>query len=232
MNLMKSTTVSILVAAFVLAAVPLSAVTSTVRGHYLEARTSDVYTGPCYANSEVNLVGKEAILAWRVDQGSWAGSDLAGLSVVAVLSTRATLGDPHGGELAPEALLLVDRRANEAQREALVGLARELGGELLADVRGVSAVPIEMEIGKRAGVARLAAGEGGGAATVATRALTHADHHCGNEIVYYDPLTATTAATPAVTLEHRFTGDGVEGTLGKTWSSPGKRSAFVGTFER
>lgn len=213
-----------------LVAAPAHAV--TVKGHYLEARTSDVFTGPCFANSEVNLVGKEAILAWRIDQGSWSGADLAGLSVVAVLSTRATLGDPYGGELAPEALLLVDRRASETQREALIGLARELGGDLLADVRGVSAVPIEMEIGDRAGVARLAAGGGGGAVSVATRALTHADHHCGNEIVYYDPLTATTAATPAVTLEHRFTGDGVEGSLGKTWSSPGKRSAFVGTFER
>lgn len=203
-----------------------------VTGQYLEARTSDVYTGPCYANSEVNLVGKEAILAWRVDEGSWAGAELAGLSVVAVVSARATLGDPYGGELAPEALLLVDRRADPAQREALVGLARELGGELLAEVRGISAVPIEMEAGERPGVARMAAGEGGALAAVATRALTHADHHCGNEIVYYDPLTATTAATPAVTLEHRFTGDGVEGSLGKTWSSPGKRSAFVGRFER
>jgi hypothetical protein len=221
----------VLAAAF-LVAVPAHAVPSAVKGHYLEARTSDVYTGPCYANSEVNLVGKEAILAWRVDHGSWNGADLAGLSVVAVLSTRATLGDPYGGELAPEALVLVDRRASQAQREALVGLARELGGELLSHVRGVSAVPIEMEIGAQPGVARLAAGENGGAAAVATRALTHADHHCGNEIVYYDPLTATTAATPAVTLEHRFTGDGVEGSLGKTWSSPGKRSAFVGTFER
>ena len=61
-----------------------------------------------------------------------------------------------------------------------------------------------------------------------TRSLNHTDHLCGNEEVYYDPLTPTVGAVPAVTLAHAFRGKG----LGITWSSPGKRSAFVGTFAR
>jgi hypothetical protein len=204
------------------AAAPAAA---AIAGDYLEARTSDVYTGPCFANSEVNLAGREAILAWRVAEGEWSGVDLAGLSVVAVVAAEATLGDPHGGALAPEALVLVDERADPAQRHALVDLARELGGELLAEVRAVRPAPIELEVGERSGYARLAAGD---VASLATRGLDHSDHLCGNETVYYDPLTATAGAVPAVTLEHRFTGEG----LGKTWSSPDKRSAFVGTFRR
>jgi hypothetical protein len=204
-----------------LAAAPAAAVS----GHYLEARTSDVYTGPCFANAEVGLAGKEAILAWRVTEGAWQGAELAGLSVVAVVAADATFGDPFGGPLSPEAVVLVDERADAAQRRALVDLARELSGELLADVRSVEAAPIELEVGERSGHARLAAGR---VAALATRGLTHADHLCGNETVYYDPLSPTDGATPAVTLEHRYTGD----ELGKTWSSPGKRSAFVGTFHR
>src|SRR3954452_9982482 len=52
-----------------------------ISGDYLEARTSDVYTGPCFANAEVNLAGKEAVLAWNVRQGAWKGVPVEGLSV-------------------------------------------------------------------------------------------------------------------------------------------------------
>lgn len=220
-KLLPSLTALILILALTVLATPAAAVS----GHYLEARTSDVYTGPCFANSEVGLTGKEAILAWQVTDGVWQGADLAGLSVVAVVAADATLGDPFGGSLSPEAVVLVDERADDAQRRALVDLARELGGDLVADVRSVTAAPIELEVGQGSGHARLEAGE---VARLATRGLNHTDHLCGNETVYYDPLAPTDGAVPAVTLEHRYTGD----ELGKTWSSPGKRSAFVGTFSR
>ncbi len=201
------------------AASPVAAVT----GQYLEARTADVYTGPCFANSEVDLAGKEAILAWRVTGGELDGVDLSDLSVVAVVAAHGTLGDPYEDPQPARSVLLVDERANAAQRRALVDLAREMGGELLAHVHAVEAAPIEMSVGSRPGYAHVKAGA---AAELSTRGLTPADHLCGNEIVYYDPLTPTVHATPAVTLVHRFAGDG----LGVTWSSPAKRSAFVGTF--
>jgi hypothetical protein len=44
-----------------------------ISGEYLEARTCDVYTGPCFANGEVGIAGKEAVMAWKVDEGKWAG---------------------------------------------------------------------------------------------------------------------------------------------------------------
>ena len=75
------------------------------------------------------------------------------------------------------------------------------------------------------GVASLTAGP---EVELRTRPLNHHDHVCGNEEVYYPPLTPTAEAVPAVTLAHAFRG----AELGKTWSSPGKRSAFVGRFER
>ena len=57
----------------------------TISGDYLEVRSCDVYTGPCFANAEMNLSGKEGILVWSVREGSWNGISLGGLSVIAVV---------------------------------------------------------------------------------------------------------------------------------------------------
>lgn len=193
-------------------------------GDYVEARTSDIYTGPCFANSEMNLTGKEAILAWRVRRGSWENVSLDGLGVVAVLRASATLGDPYAEQLPARSVLVVDEAASPEQRGALVALAREMGGALLDDVVTVETAPVEIALGE-AGFASVAAGD---VARLRTRALDHRDHLCGNEEVYYPPLVELDGARPAVTLEHTWAGDG----LGSTWKSPGKRSAFVGTFVR
>src|SRR5258707_10474180 len=74
----------------------LGAVSSTlgaeISGEYLEARTCDVYTGPCFANGEIGIAGKEAVMAWKIDEGRWAGEDLAGLGVALVIKANDTLG--------------------------------------------------------------------------------------------------------------------------------------------
>ncbi|HEV7508652.1 MAG TPA: DUF1326 domain-containing protein [Thermoanaerobaculia bacterium] len=212
----------------------------SISGDYLEARTSDVYTGPCFANSEVNTAGGEAVFAWRVRQGSWKGVAIDGLSVVAVVRAAATLGDPTRSPLPARSVLLVDERADAAQKAALLSLAHEMGGDLLSDVVSVESAPIVLTVedgvlpaghpshgavASLSGVASLTAGP---EVELRTRALNHHDHLCGNEEVYYPPLTPTAEAVPAVTLTHAFRG----AELGKTWSSPGKRSAFVGHFER
>ena len=51
----------------------ISMAAQEIRGDYLETRSADVYTGQCFANGEVNLVGNEAILAWHVRTGGWDG---------------------------------------------------------------------------------------------------------------------------------------------------------------
>jgi hypothetical protein len=223
-----------------LAVTPACLAAPSVSGDYLEARTSDVYTGPCFANSEVNTAGAEAVFAWHVRQGAWKGVAIDGLSVVAVVRAAATLGDPTRSPLPARSVLLVDERADAAQKAALLGLAHEMGGELLSDVVSVESAPIALTVETGAmpgahpghaiastlsGVASLTAGT---EVELRTRALNHHDHVCGNEEVYYPPLTPTAEAMPAVTLAHAFRG----AELGKTWSSPGKRSAFVGRFER
>ena len=64
----------------------------SIYGDYIEARTADVYTGPCFANSEAGLIGNLAVFGWKVDKGSWQGVNLDGLSVVAAVRANNTLG--------------------------------------------------------------------------------------------------------------------------------------------
>lgn len=224
---------TLLGAVLLLAALPASAIS----GDYLEARTSDVYTGPCFANGEVNLAGREAVVAWRVGEGSWNGVAVDGLAVVAAVRASATLGDPFGDPYPAQAVVVVDERATPEQKDALVGFAREMAGDLLGNVVSVTSAPIEMAVvgaggdhhdhahHSSGGNATLKAGD---LVELRTRGLNHGDHLCGNEEIYYPPLTPVADAVPAVTLAHAFRGKG----LGMTWSSPDKRSAFVARFSR
>ena len=65
----------------------------TISGDYLEVRSCDVYTGSCFANSEMNLAGKEGMMFWSVREGTWNGTKLDGLAVMAVVKADGTLGN-------------------------------------------------------------------------------------------------------------------------------------------
>ena len=196
-----------------------------IRGDYLEIRTSDVYTGACFANAEVNLTGREAVIAWKVREGSWQGVNLTGLTVVAVVKAKSTLGDPYANPYPARSVIIVDAKATPQQEKALVDFARSAGGELLAHVVKVRKATIETDFSGEEGYASVKAGE---IVDLKTRALNEKDHLCGNEIVYYPPLTEVSNAIPAYTLAHAFRGDG----LNSTWSCPLKRSAFIAEFAR
>ncbi len=198
----------------------------TLAGYYAEFRTADVFTGPCFANSEVRLTGHEAALAWHIERGAWKGVALGGLSVVAVVRANATLGDPFSNPLPAKAVFLVDARASQAQRQALVEFAQAQTGTLLKDVVAVEAVPIRftMDVGGQHGAIALDAGE---TVRLRTRALNSNDHLCTNEEVYYPPLaTNLHHAMPVVVLQGAYRGNH----LGTSWEEAGRRGAFVGTF--
>ena len=218
-----SRTLSTLSIAFLIC-VPAVAASYSVRGDYVEARTADVYTGPCVANGEMNLTGKEAIMAWRVADGQWNGVTLNGLSVVAVVKGDSTFGVPTADSLSAQSVIVVDEKANAAQKQALVDLAKAMAGELLEDVVWVQQRPIAFRTGGH-GEASVQAGE---LVRLQTRCLNHTDMLCGNEDVFYPPLTQVTEPVPAFTLANAFDGDG----LNTTWSNGYKRSAFVATFVR
>jgi hypothetical protein len=196
-----------------------------VSGEYIESRTADVYTGPCFANSEVNLTGQEAVLAWHVDKGTWESVSLDGLSVAAVVRANATLGDAFSNPFPAKAVLIVDQRANAAQRAALVDFAQAQAGKLLSNVVATETRPIRFTVdASKHGTASLEVGD---LAQITTRAITEADEICHNEDVYYQPLVShLTHAMPAVATKSSYSGNH----LGSTWNESNRRSAFIGTF--
>lgn len=209
--------------AMVMWSIPSSA---AVQGNYVEVRTADVYTGPCFANSEVGVAGRRAILAWKINRGEWKGTDLSGLSVLAVVSAKDNLGDPYHNPYPAKAILIVDQSASRAQSEALVSFVEAMGGPLVKHVVRVDRAPIRMEFGDgmNHGTVTVVAGK---LARIHTRSLCMADDLCGNEVRYYPPLTKVAHAVPAYTLDEAFNGAG----LGVVWNRRDNRSAYIGTFQ-
>ncbi len=195
-----------------------------ISGDYIESRSADVYTGPCFANAEVDLVGNQAIMGWHVNKGSWNGVPLDGLSVVGVVRASGTLGDAHENPYPAKAVMLVDEHASAAQQAALISFAEHMSGKLLTDVVRVVAAPIQVDVPQgHHGPALLRAGS---FAVVQTRALDDMDEICGNEMTWYQPLSQVAHAMPAAAVTDQYQGPG----LGTTWTLHDKRSAFVGSF--
>ena len=197
-----------------------------LRGEYIEARTADVYTGPCFANSEVGLAGDLAVMGWKIEKGSWQGVNLDGLSVMGVVHASNTLGDITAAVYPVKAVLIVDERANAEQRLALKGFAQKMGGSLLADVVRVEYQPVEFSAQDGNIHSMKAVMTAGPLAKLETRALTPGDQICHNESVYYEPLTKVDHAMAAYTVANDYNGKG----LGTVWNYTGNRGSFLGTF--
>jgi hypothetical protein len=212
----------------ILAATAAFAVTTpTITGDYLEVRSCDIYTGPCFANAEMGLTGKEAIMVWSVKEGSWQGTSLDGLSVIAVVRTDATLGNLKYEPRSGKAVLIVDEKASPSQQEALKGLAQSMAGKLIKEVAAVKTSIIDAKMGAcaKSGCAAVKAAD---LVDISTRCFGAEDHVCGNEDIFYPPLTDVADALPAYTEVASFTGKG----LGATWQLAGQRGAFLASFSR
>lgn len=197
---------------------------SEISGVYLETRTCQVYTGPCFANAEMGLAGKEAIMAWNIRSGERDGVDLSGLSVLVVFNASETLGH-HGIDDAQhlKSIILVDDRATEAQHNALVSFARQHAGRAGEAAVRVDPSPIKMSLDTVELNGHLEAGK---SVKLSTRKARPGDCICRNEIAFYPPLAKVNHFAPGVAIESEFSGKG----LGNRWSTPGSRSVYMGTF--
>jgi hypothetical protein len=212
--------------ALALACAPAFVLAGQISGDYLEIRTCDVYTGPCFANAEIQLTGRQALLAWNIDKGEHNGVNLAGLRAVLSVNANDTLGFGGGLVINPDrirSVVLVDEKASPDQRTALVDFVKARAGRLAADVVRVDALPIEMSLDHVNMVGKLKAGR---EVEVLTRQLGQGDCVCTNETVFYPPLTKVENSAPAYTVDGKFDGAG----LGVRWSTPKARSAFLATF--
>ena len=191
------------------------------KGTYAEARTAEVFAGGCIMNSEAGTAGRQAVLAWKVDQGTFNGIALDGLAVVAAVAGDRNLGIQEiGGERATtRASVYVDQRANSAQRLALVAMANTLSNGVVSTV--VQVTPTTIRFTEDAEEVRVSAGQ----VTLDVNKEMDHDPSCG-AMQWFEPLSTVSGATLGYTEQHRFQG----AALGTKWSDPNKKSAFFGTF--
>ncbi|MGC8640925.1 MAG: DUF1326 domain-containing protein [Isosphaeraceae bacterium] len=208
-----------------------------IQGDYVEARTADVFTGPCISNSEVFITGHQAVMAWKVEKGTWKGTDISGLCVAAAVRGTTTFSEDQPERAA--CVLILDAKANASQRDALRRMAQELGGARLKHVVAVKTARMSLKLEDHATSAADATHSAhgmphsprasfwaAGLAQIVTRPLDDSDHFCGNEVVAYPPLSSGVKAAPAYTLGHEFKGQ----ELDTRWNDPNCRSSFVGRF--
>jgi hypothetical protein len=208
-----------------------------LRGDYIEARTADVYTGPCFSNAEIFIYGDSAVMAWKVTEGSFNGVKLDGLGIAAAVRGTTTFSEDKPENA--KSVLIVDRKATPEQREALIAMAKSLAGKRLDSVVAIKTSMISLTVEAHAsgepaahpgqhGMPHAARGSfwAPGLAEISTRPLGDGDHMCGNETVAYAPLSKGVDVLPAYTLGHHFKAAG----LGGNWDDPNCRSSFVGHF--
>lgn len=86
----------------------------TIKGREFVQCNCD-YGCPCQFNSRPTHGDCQALLALQIDQGHHGDTSLDGLRVVAIVKWPGAIHEGHG-----EVLAVVDERATEAQREALL----------------------------------------------------------------------------------------------------------------
>lgn len=193
-----------------------------VVGQYVEARTAEVFAGGCIMSSEAETIGRQAVMAWRIDAGSFQGQTLDGFRVVAAVSGDRNLGIREIGGESPSyvrAVVYVDERANDAERAALAGLVRQLSRGLITEV--VQVAPVAISFDETADAVDVAAGE----SRLTVRKSVEHGPACGS-MKWFTPFSVVESPALGTTLAHQFTGRGLD----TRWSAPNRKSAFFGAF--
>jgi hypothetical protein len=124
-------------------------------------------------------------------------------------------------------VLILDKTATAKQRDALVRFAREKAGSLLGTTVKVETAPISVDVCvagcSKEGCASVRAGR---LVEIETRCLGGDDHLCGNEDLYYPPLTKVACARAAFTTSGVFRGDGLD----TRFNEANRRSAYLASF--
>ena len=189
-----------------------------LEGEYVEARTASVFAGACHYNGELTTAGREALMAWSVQEGSWGGVDLAGLRAVAVVGSEANLTDSAA---ARRSELIVDSAASEAQAKALARAVEGAYGRVLGRVVEVRRAPVSFSADGKS--FRVFAP---GAASLEVDAMP--DELCCRmpHMVWYAPLVPVEARKVGYTRTAAYAG----GAAGDAWQRTGENGAFYGTF--
>jgi hypothetical protein len=195
---------------------------SEIKGDYVEVRTAEVFTGGCIMGSEGEVSGREAILAWRIREGSVQGVALDGLSVVAVVAGDVNLGTHELGGAAPttvKAIVMTDERATAAQQRALVAMAKSMAPSVVHDVIETKSTRINFNTGTNS------VNVSAGPASLDVALNVEHSPVCG-AVKWFSPLGQTESPQVGLTRSTAWIGDG----LGTQWKQIDRKSSFFGSF--
>jgi hypothetical protein len=187
-------------------------------GRYVEARTASVFAGACHYGGERTTAGREALMAWTFEAGSFGGVDLSGTCVAAVVSDDVNLDDAPS---ARRSVVYLPQSVTPEQRDALTGWLTVHAGDVLGEVRAVELAPLSVHIAAERYDARVP-----GRFELAGDSLP--DHACCKMpfAVWYEPFVALERRL--VGHDEAFTVDEPE--LDRAWSRPDENAAFFGRF--
>ena len=109
----------------------------TIRAHEF-SNCSCTYGCPCQFNGLPNNGFCRAVMGFHIHRGNHGATSLDGLSVAGMFSWPGAIHEGHG-----EAAIIIDRRANDAQREALLRILTGQDTEPGATIFNVFASTLE-----------------------------------------------------------------------------------------
>lgn len=188
-----------------------------ISGDYVEARTASVFAGACHYNGEVNLAGREAVMAWNIKAGEWNGVDLTGVKALAVVGAGGNLAEAN----ARRSEIVVDGDASEAQTAALTQALQAKYGAALGEVTAVRRAPVAFnQQAKQFSVSSP------NFAALEVEAMPN-DECCKMPgLVWYSPLVPLSNRKVGYTAKASYAG----GSIGETWHRADENSAFYGSF--
>lgn len=189
----------------------------SLRGDYVEVRTASVFAGACHYNGEVVTTGRDAMMAWNVSSGKWQGVDLAGVKVMAVVSSDANLAEDNA---ARRSEIIIDSQASRTQALAMVNALKEKYAASLGKVVEVRSAPVSFERNGR--TYAVATND----AAINVEAMPN-DLCCRMpNLVWYTPLVGLENRKVGYTSKALYSGR----VVGEPWSRSGENSAFYGSF--
>ena len=190
---------------------------SFIRGEYVEVRTASVFAGACHYNGEVTTAGRDALMAWNVKSGEWRGVDLAGVRVVAVVSSDENLSD----NAARRSEIIIGENASDAQSRAMLEALKSRYAASLGKIVSVRRSPLTFEHKDK--TYTVTADD---FASINIEAMP--DDLCCKmpNLVWYSPLVPLENRKVGYTTKALYAGTAVC----DPWQRAGENSAFYGSF--
>jgi hypothetical protein len=190
---------------------------TNIKGDYVEVRTASVFAGACHYNGEVTTTGREALMAWKINSGSWDGTDLTGVRAVAVVTAEDNLSN---NEATRSSELILDESATRAQQIAMLNALKTRYASELGKIVSVRSAAISFKHEDKSYQVT--------STEAALNVEAMPDDLCCRmpNLIWYDPLVQLSQRKVGYTVMATYKGHQV----GDPWQRAGENSAFYGSF--